>query len=67
VFTFSVSGISRLGHIGGFVTGALAGLALGGLPTARQRLSGRTQAAGLAGLLALVVVIVVARSAAGVP
>jgi membrane associated rhomboid family serine protease len=66
VFTFSVSGISRLGHIGGFVTGVLAGAAIGGLPTVRRRLPGRVQAAGLAGLLALIVVIVVARSASGV-
>jgi hypothetical protein len=32
----------------------------------RRRLSGRTQAAGLAGLLALLVVIVAARTASGV-
>jgi membrane associated rhomboid family serine protease len=66
VFTFSVSGISRLGHIGGFVTGALAGAAIGGLPTVRHSLPGRVQAAGLAGLFALIVVIVIARSATGV-
>jgi membrane associated rhomboid family serine protease len=67
VFTFSVSGISRLGHIGGFVTGALAGAAIGGLPTTPRRLPGRVQAAGLGGLLVLIVLVVVGRSATGVP
>lgn len=66
VFTFSVSGISRLGHVGGFVTGALAGAAIGGLPTMRRRLSGRIQVSGLTGLLVLLVLIVVARTATGV-
>jgi membrane associated rhomboid family serine protease len=56
--TFSVAGISRLGHIGGFVTGALAGLAIGGLPTRRERLSRPVQLAGLGGLLAVIVLIV---------
>ena len=32
--TFSISGISKLGHIGGFVTGLLVGLAIAGLPHA---------------------------------
>src|SRR5581483_12302848 len=35
VLTFSIQNISRLGHIGGFVTGVLAGLAIGGLPSTR--------------------------------
>lgn len=61
--TFSVAGISRLGHIGGFVTGALAGLAIGGLPTWRRRLPDRVQVGGLAALLVLVVAVVVTRTA----
>ncbi|MGH8861949.1 MAG: rhomboid family intramembrane serine protease [Jatrophihabitantaceae bacterium] len=61
--TFSVAGISRLGHIGGFVTGALGGLAIGGWPTLRQRLPDRVQLAGFAGLFVLVVLVVVLRSA----
>ena len=63
VLTFSISGISKLGHIGGFVTGIVAGLAIGGWPTARTRLSTQTQVVGLAGVLAVVVIVVVARAA----
>lgn len=64
--TFSVAGISRLGHVGGFVTGVLAGLAIGGLPTMRTRVSDRVQLAGLAGLIAVIVLTVALRSATGV-
>jgi membrane associated rhomboid family serine protease len=63
VLTFSISSISKLGHIGGFVTGILAGLAIGGLPTVRKRLPVQTQVAGLAGLLVLIALVVVLRSA----
>jgi membrane associated rhomboid family serine protease len=65
VFTFSVPGISKLGHIGGFAVGALAALAIGGAPTARARLSDRTQLGGLAGLLGLILATVAIRSATG--
>jgi membrane associated rhomboid family serine protease len=63
VLTFSISGISKLGHIGGFVTGLLTGLAIGGWPTVRTRVAERTQAVGLAGVLALIVITVAARTA----
>jgi membrane associated rhomboid family serine protease len=63
VLTFSISGISKLGHIGGFGTGILASLAIAGLPAARNRIPTRLQAAGLAGLLALIVIVVVVRTA----
>jgi membrane associated rhomboid family serine protease len=63
VLTFSISSISKLGHIGGFVTGILAGLAIGGLPNVRARLSFRTQLSGLGGLLALVAIVVALRTA----
>ncbi len=63
VITFSVPGISKWGHIGGFVTGLLAGLALGGLPSSRSRVPTRVQVAGLGGVLALLVVIVAVRTA----
>jgi len=62
-FTFSVHNISKLGHIGGFVTGALAGLAIGGLPSTRARIPTRVQLAGLGGLGLLIVLIVVIRTA----
>ncbi len=63
VLTFSIHGISKLGHIGGFVTGILAALAIAGWPSARARIPTRLQAAGLAGLLGIVVVVVGLRSA----
>jgi membrane associated rhomboid family serine protease len=63
VLTFSISGISKLGHVGGFVTGILAAMAIGGLPAARSRIPVRLQAAGLAGLLALIGLIVGLRTA----
>lgn len=66
-FTFSVAGISRLGHIGGFATGALAGLAIGGWPSSRRRLPDRMQLAGFGGLLLVVVLVVVARTGTGGP
>ncbi|WP_375477902.1 rhomboid family intramembrane serine protease [uncultured Jatrophihabitans sp.] len=63
VLTFSVPGISKLGHLGGFVVGALAGLALGGLPNVGRRVPSAIQAAGLAGVAALVLVVVAVRTA----
>jgi membrane associated rhomboid family serine protease len=63
VLTFSVSGISKTGHIGGFLTGLLCGLAIGGIPSVRRRLSTSTQTAGLAGVLVLAVVVVALRTA----
>jgi membrane associated rhomboid family serine protease len=63
VLTFSITGISKLGHIGGFATGILAGLAIGGWPSVRARLSNATQAGGLAALLALIAIVVAVRTA----
>jgi membrane associated rhomboid family serine protease len=63
VLTFSISGISKLGHIGGFVTGILAGVAIGGLPSARTRIPTAVQAAGLGGLLGVLVIVVGLRTA----
>jgi membrane associated rhomboid family serine protease len=56
VFTFSVPGISKLGHIGGFVVGGAATAAVVGLPWAKRRLPPPVQAAGFAGLLVLLIV-----------
>jgi membrane associated rhomboid family serine protease len=63
VLTFSISGISKLGHIGGFVTGVLTAVAIGGLPRNRQRVPTERQILGLAALGVLIVVLVIARSA----
>jgi len=66
VITFSVPGISKLGHIGGFVLGGLATLALLGWSMRPRRLSENTtrlQLLGLGGLLAVLVVTTVWRTA----
>ena len=63
VFTFSVPGISKLGHIGGFIAGGLATAAIAGVPWKRRRLPTQVQVAGLAGLLAVIVLGVVWRTA----
>jgi membrane associated rhomboid family serine protease len=47
MITFSIPGISRLGHLGGFVVGVLAGLVIAGWPQRRRRLPVRYQLAGL--------------------
>jgi len=64
VYTFSVSNISKLGHVGGFVLGGLAALVLvGGQLSGRGRMpSLRVQVAGLAVLLGLLVVAAVGRT-----
>jgi membrane associated rhomboid family serine protease len=64
VFTFSVPGISKLGHIGGFIVGGLATVAIAGVPWNRHRLATRIQLAGLGGLLLAIMVTVVWRTAA---
>jgi membrane associated rhomboid family serine protease len=63
VFTFSVPGVSKLGHIGGFIAGGLATIAIAGLPWDRQRLSTRIQAAGLSSLLVVLIVGIAWRTA----
>jgi membrane associated rhomboid family serine protease len=65
IFTFSVPGISKLGHVGGFVLGALATLALLGWSLQRRPLTQslrRIQYLSLAGLLVLLVAIAVWRT-----
>ena len=59
IFTFSVPGISKLGHIGGFVLGGLATLALlGWTPGPRQPLTDRLRTVQLVSLAGLLVVLV---------
>jgi membrane associated rhomboid family serine protease len=63
VFTFSVAGISRLGHLGGFITGALIGLALTGTPRRVRAVPAPVQAGGIAAIVVVIAAMVVARSA----
>ncbi len=62
VLTFSIDGISKLAHLGGFVAGMLAAAALNGIPQRRggvgRRVSTGAQLAGL-GAVALVIVVMV--------
>lgn len=55
VFTFSIADVSKLGHVGGFIAGGLAALAIAGLPSQRERVPLRTQLAGLGGVAVVIV------------
>ncbi len=61
--TFSIAGISKLAHVGGFAVGLLAGVVIGGLPSQRRAVPLAYQAAGLVGIAALLVVLISVRSA----
>lgn len=64
VFTFAVADISKLGHVGGFVTGAVASVAIGGIPThSRVRPTATVQVAGLVGVFVALLIAVAWRSA----
>jgi membrane associated rhomboid family serine protease len=63
VLTFSIHNISKLGHAGGFVIGGLAAVAIAGLPGNRERVATQTQVVGLCGVAAIVLAVVVLRSA----
>jgi hypothetical protein len=60
-----VRDISKLGHVGGFVAGGLAALAIAGLPSVHRRLRTRTQVAGLAGVAVVVAIVIATRTAFG--
>jgi len=62
VFTFSVSGISKLGHIGGFIVGVLATLAIAGWPSHPHRLPAKAQVSGLVVLFVALAVATVVRT-----
>lgn len=67
-FTFAISGVSKLGHIGGFVIGALVAIALSGLTLPGRQAPARVrtvvQAAGLMGILTVMVVATALRTVA---
>ena len=63
VLTFSIQNISRLGHIGGFVVGAVAAVAIGGLPNTTARFALHRQLVGVAAIAAAIVAVVLARTA----
>jgi membrane associated rhomboid family serine protease len=63
VLTFSIHNISKLGHIGGFLTGGIAVLAIAGPPNYARQLSTRTQLMGLAGVAVAIAAVVIGRTA----
>jgi hypothetical protein len=66
IFTFSVPGISKLGHVGGFLVGGLATFALLGWRLQRRPLSAqlqRMQVVSLAGIAAVLVAVAAWRAA----
>ena len=62
VLTFSIAGISKLGHLGGFAAGVLAAAAIAGMPNRPRAFPPRIQAAGLGGVTVLVALLVLVRS-----
>lgn len=62
VATFSIANISKQAHIGGFVVGALCGLAIGGLPQLRRRVPQSVQVGGLTAILAALLIAVAVRT-----
>jgi membrane associated rhomboid family serine protease len=67
-FTFAISGVSKLGHVGGFVVGALVAIALSGLSLPGRPTPGRVptavQGAAVGGILAALIVAIALRTAA---
>lgn len=62
VFTFSVPGISVQGHVGGFIVGAAASLAVVGWPLKPGRVPLWLQAAGLSAITMVLVVAIAVRT-----
>lgn len=66
VFTFSIPGISALGHVGGFVAGGLVALAIGGWPNSSTRRPLGFQLGGMALVTVLIGVLLAVRASAGI-
>jgi membrane associated rhomboid family serine protease len=62
-FTFTMSGISVEGHLGGFLLGGIAALGIVGWPTRGQRLSTRLQVVALIAVLVALVIMISIRTA----
>jgi membrane associated rhomboid family serine protease len=64
VFTFSVADVSKLGHLGGFIVGAVASVAIAGVPwKPRRRLALPLQLYGLGAIGVILVVLIAWRTA----
>jgi membrane associated rhomboid family serine protease len=63
VLTFSVHNISKLGHIGGFIGGGLAAIAIAGLPRTQHRIQLSGQVFGLAAVGMFIAAVVAIRTA----
>ncbi|MCW2602076.1 MAG: Rhomboid family protein [Pseudonocardiales bacterium] len=67
-FTFAISGVSKLGHVGGFVVGAIVAIALSGIALPGKPAPGRIpvaiQASALGGVLVVLLVAITLRTAA---
>jgi membrane associated rhomboid family serine protease len=68
VFTFAIDGVSKLGHIGGFVVGAIIAVGIGGLPKrsadAPRRVPLTAQIGAMAGVAAVLAIAIALRTAA---
>ncbi|MEP6851793.1 MAG: rhomboid family intramembrane serine protease [bacterium] len=62
LLTFTIPGISILGHLGGFVVGGLAATCLIGWPQRSTRLDSRVQVAALSSLAAVLLIVIVVRT-----
>jgi membrane associated rhomboid family serine protease len=63
LFTFTMSGISVEGHVGGFLIGGVAALGLVGWPQRKKSLDVRIQAGALVALALALVILVIFRTA----
>ncbi|MEP6598332.1 MAG: rhomboid family intramembrane serine protease [Actinomycetota bacterium] len=63
VLTFSIPDISKLGHLGGFLLGGFATMAIAGIPGRRRRIAPQAQLLALGALAIVLLIAVVWRTA----
>jgi membrane associated rhomboid family serine protease len=64
LLTFSIADVSKLGHVGGFVTGALASVVIAGVPwRPRRRLPLQVQLYGMGAIVVVLIALIAWRSA----